>query len=396
MIGLADVLDDRVAAAATRAQSIAAELRAPGAGSVAVHVRLDEALDDLDRYSRLSAQLRATATMTDAYGSGRASLVGDLIDARTNPEASNRLVQLRAQHHLESRDIGLGVFSSGMPPSLLAAIAPGARAGRPFLEAIGSRPLPPIGSTLTPLRVSTVVVAGATLEGTGPTDVNPTVASGTAIPVVLVSARTRCSRTLFQRGGTAALELGVLAELVAAVENECDRLALVGTGTAPQPFGLLNTAGISSTAIATATTGQDLLTKVAAAATASSAVSRQAAELVVMHSRRSAWYGSRSDGMLDPSFAAGRMLGSLLDVVIDDNVPSNLGVGTNEDRVIVLRRAGVAYYESALEVGVLEQTAPTSPGQVDVVVFRFMSVDTTRRAGAIGVLTGAGLAAVAA
>lgn len=396
MIGLSEVLDSRRDAAAHRAQSIAAQLRDAGSGSVAVHVELEAALDDLERYERLAQSLRAAASSTDVYTSGRASFLGDLINFRTDDAASARLSQLNAQHGLvDQRDIGLGSITNGLPQSMLTALAEGARPGRPFLDAIGPRELPAVGSTLVPLRVSTTVTAGASLEGAAVTDTNPTVASSTPIGVVMVSARTRCSRTLFQRGGQQALELGVIGELVAAVEAEADRLAIVGTGTAPQPLGVLATAGISTTAVATAANWQELLTKIGAGATASSAASRLPAELVVMHSRRAAWIGSRADGLLDPGFAAGRVLGGLLRVIIDDNVPTNLGAGTNEDRIVILRRADVAFYESPMQIAVLDQTAPTAPGQVDICAFRFIAVDTSRRPAALSVLTGAALSNLA-
>ena len=48
MIGLTEILDSRRDAAAHRAQSVAAQLRDAGGGSVAVHVELEAALDDLE------------------------------------------------------------------------------------------------------------------------------------------------------------------------------------------------------------------------------------------------------------------------------------------------------------------------------------------------------------
>jgi len=197
------------------------------------------------------------------------------------------------------------------------------------------------------------------------------------------------------RGGQQALELGVISELVNAVEAEADRLAIAGTGTGPQPTGVLSTIGTSLTSVSSASTWQDLLTKIAAGAIASSAASRLPAQLAVVHSRRLAWAASRADGMTDASLAQGRMLGSLLDIVIDDNVPSNLGVGTNEDRIMILRRADVAYYEGQVAIAILDQVPATSPNQVDICAYKFIAVDTTRRPAALSVLAGPALANLA-
>jgi hypothetical protein len=84
------------------------------------------------------------------------------------------------------------------------------------------------------------------------------------------------------------------------------------------------------------------------------------------------------------------MLG--LPVFTDANIPTNLGAGTNEDRIIVMASPVVHLWERAGDPVTLsfEQQAGTSL-QVQLIVFGYVAFTAGRYPAASGVVSGAGL-----
>jgi HK97 family phage major capsid protein len=148
---------------------------------------------------------------------------------------------------------------------------------------------------------------------------------------------------------------------------------LEGTGTNGQVLGVANTPNI--TAIAVSSVDIPGFYKAVANAIQTIHTTRfLPPEVIVMHPRRWGWLLS----LLDPNqrplilpaanspFNAAGILGAVdsqqvvgqfqgLPVVTDPNIPTNLGAGTNEDPVYVLRASDIVLWESGIRARVLPE-----------------------------------------
>lgn len=79
-----------------------------------------------------------------------------------------------------------------------------------------------------------------------------------------------------------------------------------------------------------------------------------------------------------------------LPVYVDPNIPTNLGAGTNEDRIIVLRSSDVILYESTPRAAAFTETKAE---QLSVLfrIYGYLGVFTERLPKAISVISGTGL-----
>lgn len=169
----------------------------------------------------------------------------------------------------------------------------------------------------------------------------------------------------------------ILADLARAYAAEVDVQVINGSGLAGQLTGILNTASIN------AQTYTDAAPAVVGAGKFYSQVV-QAINLVntnrflpptaiVMHPRRWAWvlnaldtanrplvvpngpaFNQLATGSEAAQGAAGTLLG--VPVYVDPNIPTNLGAGTNQDPVIVMRADDLWLYESALQTASFDAT----------------------------------------
>lgn len=79
-----------------------------------------------------------------------------------------------------------------------------------------------------------------------------------------------------------------------------------------------------------------------------------------------------------------------LRVVVDSNIGTTYGAGTNEDEVYVVRSADLILMEGPLRVRVLEQTLANSL-QIKLQVFSYSAFVSGRQPEAIGHISGTGL-----
>ena len=99
----------------------------------------------------------------------------------------------------------------------------------------------------------------------------------------------------------------------------------------------------------------------------------------------------RSGGMVSAYGFTGTLIQGL-PVFTDANIPTNLGAGTNEDRILVQASDVVHLFERSQDPVTLsfEQQAGTSL-QVQLVAFGYAAFTAGRYPGASGVISGAGL-----
>lgn len=135
-------------------------------------------------------------------------------------------------------------------------------------------------------------------------------------------------------------------------------------------------------------------------------------DTIVMHPRRWAWLLASVDttgrpiigvdngptqnslgtaaGVASANGVVGRLAG--LDVVLDPQIPTNLGAGTNEDRVIVMRASDSILWEGAPHA---ESFRETKADQLSVLLrfYRYAAFTTARYAKSVSVVSGTGLVA---
>lgn len=330
-------------------------------------------------------------------------------DARA---AEERLSRHAAEVAVERRDIGVSAMAGAVPPQYLVDQFAGvARAGRPFLNSLNALPLPPDGVSFTVPRGTTGSAGAMTAEGAGFNE-QDMANTDLALTVNLVTAQQDISRTLFMRGGPVVDQI-IFADLYAASEVALNTSAVNGSGTAPQHRGVLQVAGISAVAYTDATpTVPEAWPKISDAIQRINSLRFAPGNVVYMHPRRWGWITSALDTTGRPLFefstnapasviglgkAAeyGQVVGTLqgLPVITDATIPTNLGVGTNEDIIIVARSFDFLYWEDDLLQFTFEQAITTAPGQVRLAAGRFSLFTAGRYPTAISTIGGTGLIA---
>lgn len=129
-----------------------------------------------------------------------------------------------------------------------------------------------------------------------------------------------------------------------------------------------------------------------------------------MHPRRWAWTLAGLDGSNRPIVTAGNpsfnaigvggapvaegYVGDLggIPVFVDPNIPTNLGAGTNEDRVLVIRRSDLWLWESATETTSFDATL-AAQNSILFRVLGFAAFIPHRHQASVQVIAGTGLVA---
>lgn len=391
-------LDDRIADLEAREAEIAAVADRES--------RLDQAAADagVGRHPEVRVTRDEPVYRPDA-GPG---FLSDLYAARVlgDPAAAERISRHQAAE-VERRDIAAAALAGTIPPQYLVdRYAALARAGRPFLNQLRSLPLPEVGTSLVVPRVTTGTSAAMVAENAAFSETDAAVTDDT-VTVNLIGGQQDVSRAIFQRGGRVVDDI-LFPDLIAAANTVLDSQALNGSGTAPNHRGVRNVTGINSvTYTDTTPTVPELWPKIADAIQRINSARFLPADLIVMHPRRWGWLTAALDTQNRPLFspntpppvtvvsegaAAGTdVVGTVmgLPVVIDANVPTNLGAGSNEDVIIVLRSADVLWMEDPLMQFTFEQTL--GPQTVRIAVARFSAFHAGRWPAGISVIGGTGL-----
>lgn len=307
----------------------------------------------------LSVQVRREAGVY--YPGAEHSFFVDLVARRDDPSAQERLAAHQAG--AEVRAITSSNVAGLVPPAYLSdLVAELPRAGRPFANAVTGMPLPGLGTEVVLSRVTTGSSAasqaseGATVTASDPDDTAYTVPVRTIAGLVVVS------RQAVERG--AAVDQVIFADLLAAYDTELDRQLLNGSGSSGQHAGLLSVSGIHTVTYTDSSPSvAELWPKLADAVQRVNSNRGQPADLIVMHPRRWGWFTAALDSQQRPlvtpsgepssnrmggfSVGASGVVGTLLGlpVLVDANVPTNLGAGSNEDVIVVCRSSDLLLFE---------------------------------------------------
>ncbi|GAA3089615.1 HK97 family phage major capsid protein [Kribbella aluminosa] len=349
------------------------------------------------------------------------SFFRDMRSARLgDADAADRLRRNTAARGLETRvgDMSTGAGTGGQfaPPAwLVDEFVALARAGRVTADLMHKEPLP---SGVSSINLPTVASGTSTaVQATQNTVVQDTAATTNAVSsgITTVAGKQIVSLQLLQQSGI-PFDRVVLGDLSADYARTLDVQVLTGSGASGQLRGLANAAGITTVAYTTATpkvidatTPANSLYNAIVRGVNSVATQRfMPPTAIVMHPQRWSWILEALDsssrplvlsqgGAFNPLGVAGEVVaqgqaGVLLGlpVYVDPNIPTNLGAGTNQDAVWVLRADDCNLYESPLA---LESFEATYADQASV-LFRALSYSAfipDRYGKSLALISGTGL-----
>lgn len=345
-----------------------------------------------------SPEARDRSFFADAY----AAQFGNSVDARDRIQRHMREVEV------ERRDIASGTFNGLIPPLyLLDMAAELAREGRPFADVVPGYQLPPNGMSVVVTKVTTGTATEVqTAENTAAAEVD-LVTTDITIPVVTIMGQQDVSRQAIERG--AITDQLVFNDLVADYARKLDRNIISGGGSNGQSDGILTISGTGAQTW-TGTTVATFMSKLNGALNDVASNRYAPATVIVMHPRRYHWLLAASDtsgrpiltpyvgqaqnpaglGGTNYGVAAASLAG--LPVVVDANVPTNLGASTNEDVVLVTRLADHALWEAGLMTFTFEQTV-NPPATIRLAVAGYSAFTAERYPASTSKIGGTGLVA---
>lgn len=333
----------------------------------------------------------------------RAKVLGD-------PSAAAR-IQRHAQEELQQRDVGTAAFAGlTVPQFLLDLAAPIARAGRPTANAVRSLPLPDRGMTLSISRITTGTAAAAQAtenSGVQETDIDDTKLD---VPVVTLAGQQDVSRQALER--SEMVDQIVTADLIQAYHTVLGNSVINANGSGSYT-GILNTSSIEAvTYTDPSPTVAEFYPKLADAVQRVNANRYMPATGIIMHPRRWGWLCAAVDTAGRPLVVPntngainavgvgaaaeyGQVVGSLhgLPVITDANIPTNLGVGTNEDIVIVAKLDDLLLWEQGGGMPRELRFEETTGGSltVKVVVYGYSAFTAGRYPKSVATIGGTGL-----
>jgi HK97 family phage major capsid protein len=328
---------------------------------------------------RATAQYAVTEGPVYERGNGN-SYFQDLMRATLNmgDEASAKRLRGHGKDVAEAsekRDLDRTDGNGGqfVPPLwLMSQYIELARPGRPYANLVNGQPLPPNTDSLNIPKVATgtaVGVQNGDNTAVAETDMTDT---SVAAPVRTIAGQQDISVQLLDQSPVSFDEV-IFRDLVADYATKVDLQVIAGSGSNGQVVGIRNTSGIQTIAFDDTTpTVAKLYSKLADAIQRIHTQRFMPPTAIVMAPKRWAWFLSVSDstgrplvvpqagnpqnaaatlGVVGSQGVVGQMHG--LPVVIDPSLPTNLGTGTNQDVIHILRASDQLLYESGLRSRVL-------------------------------------------
>ena len=367
-----------------------------------------------DRVARVGAEERTYHEGNDRSG---AQFIADV--ARANlygmgaPDSMERLSRHAREEQVErgaylQRAAGTGAFAGLTVPQYLTEMyAPAVAARRPFADVMTKLPLPSQGMTVNISRITTAT--SVTLQASENTAVSNTDIDDTILTenVQTAAGQQTLSRQAVERGtGVEDVTVGdLLAQYASTVDS-----TIINQATT----GLLAVAGAGNTYVDASPTGAELYPKILACASTieSTLLSRARGLVVVMHPRRWHWLSKEMTTSWPlisqpgiPTQAGGTNLAQTygtgfrgllpngMPVVVDANLPTTLGGGTEDAVAVVPTSEAILWEDPNAPVFIrAEQPAAGSLG-VLLVVYGYFAYTLRRYAGAHQKITGTGLIA---
>lgn len=340
------------------------------------------------------------------------SFFKDLIMAdRGDDEARQRLNRHQQEMRVELRDITTTAGAGGefVPPLWLSSQwVELLRAARPVADSVQGYPLPPGTNSINLPKLSG---GGATTiqasENAAVQETDPTTTSVQA-PVRTIAGQIDLSRQLYEFSNP-SMDTILFRDLAKDYATKLDVQVISGSGSAGQATGIRNVAGISTVTYTDATpTVGELWPKV------SDAIQRITSaylnpDTIAVHPRRSGWLLAATDTTGRPLFNAGapqNSMGSVsgtvangvagglqgMSVVVDPNIPTTLGAGTNEDLIIVYDSTQLYLFEEGAPRTRVFEDVGSQTMTVRLSCYGFFAFMGNRYPAAVSLITGTGLA----
>ncbi|MFD7793629.1 phage major capsid protein [Streptomyces sp. NPDC059759] len=400
----------------------------------------DDELRQLDeRIKELSEEAERSRTVTEGAAAVKRAKarVSTVNEARTYEKGNGRSylqdlarVQLnmddgtareRLQRHAqdvstdpEYRDLNRTDGNGGyfVPPLwLMDQYVELARAGRAYANVVNNQPLPSGTDSINIPKVATgtaVAVQNGDNTGVQETDATDTFINA---PVRTIAGQQDVAIQLLDQSPVSFDEV-IFRDLVADYATKVDLQVISGSGSAGQVLGVRSTPSITTITYTDATPSvAKLYSKIADAVQRVHTLRFMAPTAIVMHPRRWAYLLAASDstgrplvvpnsgnpqnavatlGVVGSQQVVGSMHG--LPVVTDPSMPTNLGAGTNEDVIHVLRASDLILYESGIRSRVLPEVGSGNL-TVRLQVYGYLAFTAARYPQSVVEIGGTGLVA---
>jgi HK97 family phage major capsid protein len=257
----------------------------------------------------------------------------------------------------------------------IAAVRP----ARATANAISNQQLPPNQDLINVPKILTGTAVAQQVANNTTVNIQDITTSTVAAPVLTVAGGMLISQQLFDQSPLKGMvDQLILRDLLSDYARQLGTLVINGTGVGVQPTGLLTAAGTPIT-YTDATPGfmgpGKLYAQIGKAIQAVQTTRFLSPTVISMHPRRFAWMAVQVDsanravilptdnGPLNASglMANGNAEGYVgtvfgLPVIVDPNIPINLGAGTNQDPIIVMKADDSVLYEGTLKAEVFRET----------------------------------------
>jgi HK97 family phage major capsid protein len=286
-----------------------------------------------------------------------------------------------------------------------------ARAGRVTADRLTKDALPSGVSSINIPKVSGgTTTAVQTTQNTAVSSTDPTTSSLSS-GITTIAGKNVVSQQLLDQSPI-ALDRMILGDLAADYARTLDKQVLSGSGSGGNLLGLLNVSGVNNVTYTQATpsvTGAGgFYAQINKAISAVATTRFLPPSCIVMTPGRWSWVAASFDssgrplvapsgnafnqiadaGTVAAQGAVGQMAG--LPVYVDPNLPTNLGAGTNQDPVLVMRAEDVYLWESDVTMASFDAPYSDSMG----VLFRvhgYSALIPNRYPASIAVINGSGL-----
>ena len=287
-----------------------------------------------------------------------------------------------------------------------------ARAGRPFADVVTKQELPAGTDSINLPKISGGSSSPAYPTQGGSLNVTDITTSTVTGPVVTLAGGQVVSLQLLEQSPVNLDEI-LLQDLAASYAAQLDSNVLSGTGATGIMTGVLSLTNSNSvTFTSTQPTLGGLYSKIAGGIQAIHSARFMPPTHIVMHPRRWAFclaaldgnnrplivpdaYGPfNTVGNLGTPIASQGIVGSIqgVPVLVDANIPTNLGTGTNQDVVIVAKADDLYLYEGTPRAEALAQTYGSTL-QVLVRLYNYAAFIGNRYPQSVSVISGSGLVA---
>lgn len=282
-----------------------------------------------------------------------------------------------------------------------------ARGGRVIADQVRPMALPPGTDSISLPRVASgTAVAEQATQNTAVQNTDATTNSVTAAVATIAGQQVVAQQLLDQ--SPINMDQILLADLAADYAVKADTFVI--NNNAANKLGLLNVSGLNAVTYTDATpTTAELYPKVADGIQQIHTGRFLPGDKIFMHPRRWAWFTAAVDTAGRPlvtplanmpqnvlaqmgAVVSEGLVGSLqgLPVYVDPNIPINLGAGTNEDRIVIVRSTDVIFFEGTPQA---EAFRETKADQLSVLLrfYNYAALHASRYPKSISVIAGTGL-----